>query len=113
MPKSVEKAMPGKNQVNISLSDGADSEFELVANWLGVPKASLLRQKLEESHQSPNFASVLRRAKAAQKAKLEITAVTEKLRQHLTADAKAIKLLNQLEKEITALVSGVPRSGDQ
>ncbi|MDV3349932.1 hypothetical protein QGP82_14600 [Leptothoe sp. LEGE 181152] len=110
MPKNIEKAMPGKNQVNISLSDGAESEFELVANWLGVPKASLLRQKLEEVHQSPNFASVLRRAKAAQQARVEIEALTQSLREHVGGDSKAVELINKLEKQITALVSGVPRA---
>ena len=109
MPK-VEKAMPGKNQVNISLSDGADSEFELVASWLGIPKASLLRQKLEEAHQSPNFASVLRRAKAAQKARAEITPLTEKLKEQVQSDKKALELISRLELHLTALLGEVPKA---
>ena len=110
MPKNTEKAMPGKNQVNISLSDGADSEFELVSTWLGIPKASLLRQKLEEIHQSPNFASVLRRAKAAQKTSMEISEITEKLKAHAEGDAQAQKLIGELELKIRALISGVPNA---
>lgn len=110
MPKKIEKAMPGKNQVNISLSDGAESEFELVASWLGVPKASLLRQKLEEIHQSPNFASVLRRAKSAQQARMRIEVLTEELKGQVEGNPKAMELINKLEKQITALVSGVPRT---
>lgn len=111
MPKNIEKAMPGKNQVNISLSDGAGSEFELVANWLGMPKASLLRQKLEETHQSPAFASVVRRAKAAQKSKVKIQGMTAQLREQLQNNPEAIKMLDELEREIQALISGVPPSG--
>lgn len=110
MSTKAAKVMPGKNQVNISLSDGAESEFDLVASWLGVPKASLLRQKLEEVHQSPNFASVLRRAKSAHQAKSDIEELTGKLREYLKSDPEALKLLKSLELKLQALVSGVPHS---
>ena len=104
--------MPGKNQRNITLSDSAAAEFQLVADWLGVPQASLMRQKLEEAHQSPAFASVVRRAKAAQKAEAEIAQLTKDLRGSIIKDKKAIALLDELEAQLQPLLGKVPRSGD-
>ena len=112
MLKDIEKAMPGKNQRNISLSDAASEEFQLVADWLGVPQASLMRQKLEEAHQSPAFASVVRRAKAAQKASAEVSDLTKELRTAIKGNEEAAALLDKLESELGVLLGKVPRSGD-
>ncbi|ESA38460.1 hypothetical protein N836_31460 [Leptolyngbya sp. Heron Island J] len=110
MPKNIEKAMPGKNQRNISLSDAASEEFQLVADWLGVPQASLMRQKLEEAHQSPAFASVVRRAKASQRASAEISQLTRELRSEIASNENAIALLDKLESELETLLGKVPGS---
>lgn len=58
-----------RNQRTITLSDRALEEYELVAKWLGMPTNTLLRQVVEEHHQSPSFGNLVRRAKRG----LEIT----------------------------------------
>lgn len=52
-----------RNQYTITLSDKALEEFRLVASWLNMPVATLLRQVLEEHHQSPSFGALVKRAK--------------------------------------------------
>jgi hypothetical protein len=52
------------NQKNVTLSSRAHEEFEEVARWLGMPSASLMRQVLETYHQSPEFDTLLRRARS-------------------------------------------------
>lgn len=53
-----------RNQRSITLSDRASQEYQFVADWLGMPVGTLMRQILEDHHQSPSFANLLRRAKA-------------------------------------------------
>lgn len=53
-----------RNQITITLSEQALKEFRLVARWLGMSPATLMRQKLEEAHQSPAFGNLVKRAKA-------------------------------------------------
>lgn len=109
MARNSEKSKSTKNQINITLSDAADAEFELLATWLGAPKASLLRQKLEEFHQSQAFVDLLNRAKEAQQAGVEIAGLTQKLRDHIEKDSVAISLLDELEKELVILLGRAPR----
>jgi hypothetical protein len=54
-----------RNQITVTLSDRAMEEYRLVAKWLNMPVATLLRQILEEHHQSPAFGALVRRAKDA------------------------------------------------
>jgi hypothetical protein len=110
MPENTEKIMSGKNQKNITLSASAAQEFQLVSDWLGIPQASLIRQKIEEVHQSPAFASVVRRAKAAQKAATQVCRLTEALRAAIDGNDAAVRLLDELESELTALLGEVPKS---
>lgn len=55
---------PDRNQATITLSDKAMEEITLVAEWLGMPRNTLIRQWVEQHHQSPSFANLVRRAKA-------------------------------------------------
>lgn len=55
-----------RSQVNVSVSDRAMAEYEEVAAWLGMPTRTLIRQVVESHHQSPNFANLLRRARAGE-----------------------------------------------
>ena len=55
--------MAERNQRMITLSDRALEEYEMVAEWLGMPPNTLLRQILEDHHQSPEFGDLVRRAK--------------------------------------------------
>lgn len=57
------KAVP-RIQVNVSLSERAIAEYQQVANWLGIPVRTLIRQIVETHHQSPPFANLLNRAKS-------------------------------------------------
>lgn len=57
-------APDSRNQRSITLSDRASQEYQFVADWLGMPVGTLMRQILEEHHQSPHFGNLLRRAKA-------------------------------------------------
>ena len=52
------------NQKNVTLSPRTHEEYEEVANWLGMPAASLMRQVLETYHQSVEFDNLLKRARA-------------------------------------------------
>jgi hypothetical protein len=54
---------PERNQITVTLSDKAMEEYRLVAEWLNMPVATLLRQVLEGHHQSPAFGALVRRAK--------------------------------------------------
>ena len=53
-------------QKTITLSDTADAEFSVIANWKGLPVARLLSQYLEVIHQSDEFARLLERARTAE-----------------------------------------------
>ncbi|MBE7384439.1 MAG: hypothetical protein F6J95_023870 [Leptolyngbya sp. SIO1E4] len=53
-----------RNQVTITLSDKAMEEYTLVAQWLGMPRNTLIRQIVEEHHQSPSFGNLVRRARS-------------------------------------------------
>ncbi len=64
--KEVEMSPQERNQVTITLSDKAWQEYRLVAAWLNMPVATMLRQVLEEHHQSPSFGALVRRAKENQ-----------------------------------------------
>ena len=55
-----------RNQVTITLSSRAIQEFTLVADWLGTPRNTFIRQVLEGYHQSPSFANLVRRARAGE-----------------------------------------------
>jgi hypothetical protein len=56
--------MAATNQKNVTLSPRAHEEYEEVAKWLGMPAASLMRQVLEQHHQSPEFDTLLKRARS-------------------------------------------------
>ena len=55
---------PDRNQVTITLSDRAMQEFTLVAEWLNMPRNTLIRQVVEAHHQDPRFGNLVRRARA-------------------------------------------------
>ena len=57
---------PDRNQATITLSDKAMEEITLVAEWLKMPRNTLIRQWVEDRHQSPSFGNLVRRAKAGQ-----------------------------------------------
>lgn len=59
---------PDRNQVTITLSDKAMEEYNLVAEWLGMPRNTLIRQVVENHHQTPSFGNLVRRAKARESA---------------------------------------------
>lgn len=59
-----EAMAPERNQVTITLSDKAMEEYDLVANWLGMPRNTLIRQAVEEKHQTAGFGNLVRRARA-------------------------------------------------
>jgi succinylarginine dihydrolase len=61
---AVDHKMADRNQKTVTLSDKAMEEYELVASWKGIPVASLLRQVLEDHHESPTFGALVRRAKS-------------------------------------------------
>lgn len=63
MVNAATEMAPERNQVTITLSDKAMEEYRLVAGWLKMPVATLMRQALEENHQSPSFGALVRRAK--------------------------------------------------
>jgi hypothetical protein len=52
-----------RNQINITLSDQADSDYRTVADYLGMPVATLLRQVLEAHHQGREFGALIERMK--------------------------------------------------
>lgn len=52
-----------RNQVTITLSERAMEEYRLIAKWLNMPVATLLRQVLEEHHQSPSVGALVKRAR--------------------------------------------------
>lgn len=56
-----------RNQVTITLSDRAMEEYQLVADWLGMPRNTLIRQALEQHHQTPGFGNLVRRARAGER----------------------------------------------
>lgn len=65
--QTFDKPMADKrNQTTVTLSPKANEEYELVAAWLGMPVATLMRQILENHHQSPSFANLVRRAMAGE-----------------------------------------------
>lgn len=53
-----------RNQVTITLSDKAIEEYTIVAEWLGMPRNTLIRQVAESHHQTPSFGNLVRRARA-------------------------------------------------
>lgn len=57
---------PDRNQVTITLSDRAMAEYSQVADWLGMPRNTLIRQVVEAHHQTPSFGNLVRRAKAGE-----------------------------------------------
>jgi flagellar biosynthesis component FlhA len=69
MVNAVESMAQERNQVTVTLSDRAVEEYRLVAHWLGMPVATLMRQVLEENHQSPAFGALVRRVKEETKRK--------------------------------------------
>ena len=56
--------MADRNQVTLTLSDKVWEEYKLVAEWKGLPFATLLRNVIEAHHESPSFGNLVRRAKA-------------------------------------------------
>jgi hypothetical protein len=52
-----------RNQITVTLSDRALEEYRLVAQYLGMPVATLLRQVVEQHHQSPSFGALVKRAR--------------------------------------------------
>jgi hypothetical protein len=65
MVNSAESMAQERNQVTVTLSNKAMEEYRLVAQWLDMPVATLMRQALEEHHQSPSFGALVRRAREA------------------------------------------------
>ena len=57
---------PDAGQKTITLSGRALEEYQVVADWLGMPVGTLLRQVLEGHHQSPSFSNLVRRARAGE-----------------------------------------------
>jgi hypothetical protein len=55
---------PERNQVTLTLSDKALEEFNLVADWLNMPRNTLIRQIVEAHHQTPSFGNLVRRARS-------------------------------------------------
>jgi hypothetical protein len=55
-----------RNQTTITLSWRAAQEYEVVAEWLGIAPASLMRFILEEHHRSAEFYDLLQRARACE-----------------------------------------------
>ncbi len=53
--------MAERNQVTISLSEKAFTEYQDIAEWKKIPMATLLRQILEREHESASFSSLHRR----------------------------------------------------
>ena len=53
-----------RNQRSITLSDRYSQKYQFVDDWLGMPVGTLMRQILEDHHQSPIFGALLRRARA-------------------------------------------------
>ena len=60
-----------RSQITITLCSRAMEEYKEVADWLGMPVATLMRQKLEEHHESQAFASILRRVRGVTSSKEE------------------------------------------
>ena len=65
------ETMAERNQVTLTLSDKAWEEFRLVAEWKGMPVATMLRNVIENHHQSPGFGNLVRRARSGSEAKDE------------------------------------------
>ncbi|PSB29885.1 hypothetical protein C7B82_10050 [Stenomitos frigidus ULC18] len=63
MVNAAESMAQERNQVTVTLSEKAMEEYRLVAQWLNMPVATLMRQALEEHHQSPSFGALVRRAR--------------------------------------------------
>ena len=55
--------MGDRNEIRLTLSEKAMEEFQEVADWLGIPLATMIRQHVEEYHRSPSFKSLINRAK--------------------------------------------------
>lgn len=51
-----------RNQINVTLSDQANEDYRKVADYLGMPVATLLRQVLESHHQTTEFGALIERA---------------------------------------------------
>lgn len=58
--------MPGVNQRSISLPDQVEADFEVVANFMGIPIATLTRNVLLTWWGSEEFSLLLKRAKEEQ-----------------------------------------------
>jgi hypothetical protein len=84
-----EKSKVGK-QLSVTLSDMAYRESAIMALGIGISHASLLRNQLEAWHESPSFASMLRRSQLN---------LEQKLRQGLLTEAD-LKLLREVGHEI-------------
>jgi len=54
-----------RSQITITLCARAMEEYREVADWLGMPVATLIRQRLESDHESQPFASLLRRVRGS------------------------------------------------
>lgn len=49
-------------QISVTISDMADRDSLIIAIAKGLPQSTLLRQKIEQWHEDPSTASLLRRA---------------------------------------------------
>ena len=56
-----------RHQLNITLSDQANEDYRKVADYLGMPVATLLRQVLETHHQTREFGALIERVKTPTK----------------------------------------------
>lgn len=65
-------ASVSRNQITITLSDRADKDYRQIAKKLGMPVATLLRQILEQTHQSPTIGALLRRCSETYKDDVEL-----------------------------------------
>jgi len=69
---SLNTAMSERNQITITLSYRANKDYRRIAKKLGMPVATLLRQQLEQMHQSPTIGALLRRCDEAYKDEVEL-----------------------------------------
>lgn len=66
---SIIRMAQDRNQIYITLSDQANEDYRKVADYLGMPVATLLRQILESHHQGREFGALIERVKETPKTK--------------------------------------------
>jgi hypothetical protein len=66
---SIIRMAQDRNQIYITLSDQANEDYRHVADYLGMPVATLLRQILESHHQGREFGALIERVRATKQTK--------------------------------------------